>query len=114
MKPFDLEAALAGAKVMNGRQEPVTDIAYFPSRSSMYKVCAVINGEIKWFTAAGCLFKTSTNAFLDLFMAPVKREGWINIYKSGYTNGHIYKTEEDARALASPGPIAYVRIEWEE
>jgi hypothetical protein len=36
MKPFVLEEALAGAKVINGCGEPATDIAYFPSENSVY------------------------------------------------------------------------------
>jgi hypothetical protein len=114
MKPFNLEEALAGAKVITGLGKLVTDIAYFPSASGFYKVCAVIDEVILYFTVAGCLFKKRTNSFLDLYMAPVKKEGWINIYKDEKPGECIYKTKEDARASGWTGPIACVRIEWEE
>jgi hypothetical protein len=114
MRPFNLEEALAGAKVMNGKQEPVTDIAYLPSVNSHYKVYAVINGESSQYTEAGCIFKERTNHLLDLFMSPVKSEGWINIYKGGKLGCCVHKTEEEAQANASPGLIACIRIEWEE
>jgi hypothetical protein len=114
MKPFNLEAALACAKVMTGEKKPVTDIAYLPSVNSPYKVYAIINGETSYFTVAGCLSKECPNAFLDLFMAPVKSEGWINIYKGGKSMGNIYKTEKEAQASAGSNIIACVRIEWEE
>jgi hypothetical protein len=114
MKPFNLEEALAGAKVITGGEKLVTDIAYLPSATDVYKVCAVIDGDILYFTADGH-FRDKAHYFIrDLFMAPVKSEGWINIYKGGYKNGYIYKTEEEARASAGSGPISCVRIEWEE
>jgi hypothetical protein len=114
MKPFNLEAALAGAKVMNGKKEPVTDIAYFPSVNSPYKVCALLNGGISCFTETGCASKKCTNSLLDLFMAPDISEGWINIYKGRRIGHYLYKTEVEARALSSSGLITCVRIEWEE
>lgn len=54
---------------------------------------------------------------LDLFFAPEKHEGWINIYKArGYCYGGsvIYPTEVAAKAAADPDPIATIKIEWEE
>ena len=53
----------------------------------------------------------------DLFFAPEKHEGWINIYKArGYCYGGsvIYPTEVAAKAAADPDPIATIKIEWEE
>jgi hypothetical protein len=115
MKPFDLAAALAGAKVMTGEKKPVTDIAYLPSSNCRYRVYAVIDREVSQYTEAGCLFHSGNNDFTrDLFMAPVMKEGWINIYNGEMTCRSIYKTEEDARASVWTGPIACVHIEWEE
>ena len=55
----------------------------------------------------------------DLFFAPIKREGWINIFKDEdlpFINGDIYenknKAEEDA--IGEPDFIATIKIEWEE
>ena len=62
----------------------------------------------------------------DLFFAPEKNEGWVNIYKTGaqretlgcfvtrYAGLGIWPTEEEAKAAAAPDPIATVKIEWEE
>lgn len=54
----------------------------------------------------------------DLFFAPVKKEGWINLFKinSTLTIGEVYNTEEEAKA-AVVGSLVYistVKIEWEE
>ena len=56
----------------------------------------------------------------DLFFAPEKHEGWINIYKNcaGFRfPSHIYQTKKDAEKAggdAGNGYIATVKIEWEE
>jgi hypothetical protein len=114
MKPFNLEAALAGAKVMTGDKKPVTDIAYFPSISGVYKVGVVIDGGVLFFTETGHISNKSPDPLMDLFMAPVMKEGWISVYKGGRPGIFIYKTKEDALASGWAGPIACVRIEWEE
>ena len=55
----------------------------------------------------------------DLFMSPVKKEGWINLYKKdGVTRTesvNIYQSMEDAMAMHTPNNyITTVKIEWEE
>lgn len=54
----------------------------------------------------------------DLFFAPIKKEGWINLFKvnSTMTIGEVYNTEEEAKA-AVVGSLVYistVKVEWEE
>ena len=54
----------------------------------------------------------------DLFFAPEKHEGWVNIYKGLTTNTRyfcedVYDSEEEAKKK-SGGAIATVKIEWEE
>jgi hypothetical protein len=79
MRPFVLEEALAGAKVMNGKQEPATDIAYFPSMRGVYKVGVVINENIQYFTVNGIFDNREHDVTRDLFMVPEISEGGINI-----------------------------------
>lgn len=52
----------------------------------------------------------------DLFMAPIKKEGWINIYSSNALIPHakIFKTREDALAHQFDCVDATIKIEWEE
>jgi hypothetical protein len=114
MKPFNLEAALAGAKVINGNGNPATNLAYFSSDRGVYRVSAIIKGDTCYFTETGRISKESPNAFLDLFMAPDISEGWVNIYKKRKLGYRVHKTEEEARANASRNLIACVRIEWED
>ena len=67
------------------------------------------------FTANG-LFLDSSEDSRDLFFAPEKHEGWVNIYPGPFTGVQIYKTEEDAKHCADVNAkvIATVKIEWEE
>ena len=60
--------------------------------------------------------RPSVDSDLDLFFAPEKHEGWVNIYPGPTTGAQIYKTEEDAKHYANvyAKVIATVKIEWEE
>ena len=54
---------------------------------------------------------------LDLFFAPEKHEGWVNLYKDNdnvYASMDIFKTKEKAEALSCSSCIATVKVEWEE
>ena len=63
---------------------------------------------------------SNTNEWdLDLFFAPIKREGWINIYDITRINciSRIYKTKEEAETIGKgckSGYITTIKIEWEE
>ena len=55
----------------------------------------------------------------DLFFAPEKHEGWVNVYKGGdrdyFTLGAmIYDRKEDAEECRVEDCVATVKIEWEE
>lgn len=54
---------------------------------------------------------------LDLFFAPEKRSGWINIYDrtgDAHASRCIYDTEEEALKCASVERVDTIKIEWEE
>ena len=70
------------------------------------------------FTKSGLFIKGYEEHPNDLFFAPEKHEGWINMYKWGddyrYT-GEVFSSEE--RALMSVKGcdcVATIKIEWEE
>ena len=63
------------------------------------------------------IFVNGVESNCDLFFAPEKHEGWINVYKDGdhfYSSMDIFKTKEKAEALSCRSCIATVKIEWEE
>ena len=55
----------------------------------------------------------------DLFFAPEKHEGWVNVYKGGDRNyftlgAMIYDRKEDAERCRVEDCVATTKIEWEE
>lgn len=136
MKPFNLQEALAGKPVVTRDGRKVQDIRHLPS-ATMYTVVGVVDGSLenpRTFTHHGAF--SANDVENDLFMAPQKKKGWINIYQkegkteSGYYYGNvmaisshrvIHSCRESADAGASSpyvqdlGPrIACALIEWEE
>ena len=88
-----------------------------------YPIFALIqNGEGKdvlSFTNEGMNTEGYESSF-DLFFAPEKKEGWINLYKtetsSQYVTSNPYDSEEKAIEIGktSENYIATTKIEWEE
>ena len=66
------------------------------------------------YTKDGKLYVGETNDY-DLFFAPEKHEGWVNVYRDfdDMMCGSVFATEEDAKCKAKTA-IATVRIEWGE
>ena len=72
------------------------------------------------------IFINGEESNCDLFFAPEKHEGWVNIYKAGvhretlvcmvnrYVGSSIWPTEVAAETAADPDPVATIKIEWEE
>ena len=62
-------------------------------------------------------YSESRQSSNDLFFAPEKHEGWVNVYKDGdhfYSSMDIFKTKDEAEALSCSSCIATVKVEWEE
>lgn len=87
-----------------------------------YPVIGEINGN-KWpcsFTTNGLLIKDGVEQPSDLFFAPEKHEGWININKwpDGVrdSDGIIYHTKSEVPNMPPVGiqRVATIKIEWEE
>ena len=63
---------------------------------------------------------TACSDIFDLFFAPEKGEGWINVYRnsdSGHTYaGAVYDSKEDAekRKVIDENYVTTIKIEWEE
>ena len=67
------------------------------------------------FSKDGRYANDRDDSHLDLFFAPEKHEGWVNVYRDfdGVMCGSVFATEEDAKCNAKTA-IATVKIEWEE
>lgn len=73
---------------------------------------------IRYYTKDGELDSTGYGSGLDLFFAPEKHEGWVNIYQ-GKKVGELYyrnvfRSEKEARQMRDKEAIATAKIEWEE
>lgn len=113
LKPFNLEAALAGEKVVTRDGRGVCRVIYLPELVDTYfLVKAVISGQMYDFTLDGFYYRPVATSDHDLFMAPKTREGWISIYPDGDVYLDNDKATADSRT--TPERIACVRIEWEE
>ena len=129
MKQFNLEEYKENSnrKVItrDGRSVRIvcTDIM-----GALYPVLAVYKKDPThevWnsYTTDGRLYTEGDDTQADLFFAPEKKEGWINVYsdedkyKLGAT--YVYPSEQEAKAnVAVMGGlykyVATVKIEWEE
>ena len=123
MKQFNLEEYLANPsmKIVTREGKPVriicTDAIF-----EKYQVLALITKKdgqemLATLDTSG-KFRDGYDSHLDLFFAPEKHEGWINLYKSG--NGwslgaNIWQTEEEAKKWVGAADYATtIKIEWEE
>ena len=127
MEQFSLEKYLANPSrrivTRDGRNARIicTDKKGFD-----YPIVALIENKLEGFE--GVLYYTKDGEYTtnrssdkDLFFAPKKHEGWVNIYKSnydGYELSQVYQRKEDAETDKyindSDVYIATIKIEWEE
>lgn len=119
MKQFNLVEYLANPSrkivTRNGRN---VRIICTDKRGTKFPIVALVeyeNGEeIYYYTPKGCWNLYEEESDIDLFFAPKKTEGWINIYSDSSTGHNIYDSKEEARKMAYAGCIATIKIEWEE
>ena len=84
MKPFNLEAALAGAKVVTRDGREVTQLVLFEADHSQL-LRGVVNRVIVPFYTNG-QYNITGYDFNDLFMAPTKQKVYLRIRKSDLPN----------------------------
>lgn len=127
MEQFSLEKYLANPsrKVVtrDGRNARIicTDRRYenYPI-VALVQICDnYLHEEVYTYTKNGEFEAEKSNKW-DLFFAPEKHEGWINIYRDSdngrvYT-GRAYDSKEDAekRKASDENYVTTIKIEWEE
>ena len=126
MKPFNLKEYLKNPskRVVTREGFPATIVSTIWCQSE-YPVIA----ELEWscnnkkqsyaFTVDG-RYITSSEDPRDLFFAPEKKEGWINIFvdfnDDNYPGIRIFKSKEEAEEYGKKwsGYITTIKIEWEK
>ena len=118
MKEFNLELAKSGHHVQTRDGRPARIICY-DRKEKDYPIVALIEHNdgtetTVHYTIDGKFFIDGVDEY-DLVMAPVKREGWINIYKDNSSGNKIYDTKEEATKYSNiSGYLTTIKIEWEE
>ena len=122
MKPFNLEEYLANpSRKVVTRDGRDVRIICTDFNNPDFPVIGEIKGY-KWplsFATNGKIIKWKQLSG-DLFFAPKKQEGWINLYRtetsSQYVTSNLYNSEEKAIEIGrtSENYIATTKIEWEE
>ena len=115
MKKFDLEAAKAGAKVVTRDGRSVRIVCF--DVKDMWPIVALItetDGQeiIRGNLKNGNIFESGNEHPCDLFMAPVKKEGWMNCYPDFRNTVYATKAEADKEAVFNR--ISCVKVEWEQ
>ena len=123
MKPFNLEEYLKNPsrKVVTREGKPARIICT-DAKSEKYQVVALVTKKdgqesLATFETSG-KYCSGYNSHLDLFFAPEKHEGWVNVYKSGFSWSlgiNIWQTEEEAKKWEGAADyVTTIKIEWEE
>lgn len=125
MKQFNLEEYLKNPsrKVVTRDGRPVRIICTDRKGSGGHPVVALYPnwqeylGEIVCTFCANGKFTMGIESDYDLFFAPEKHEGWINLYKDGdivYASMDTFNTKKEAEVASCSTCVATVKIEWEE
>ena len=124
MKPFNLEEYLANpTKKVVTRDGREARIICTDRKNTECPIVALINEEcdelVYWYAKDGKVIPDDLTDW-DLFFAPEKHEGWVNIYRdsnNGHTTGAVFDSLEDAERVGQQKLFSYVttiKIEWEE
>ena len=121
MKPFNLEEYLdnPSMKVVTREGRDVRIIC--TDRKGDCPIVALIknsngNSEFVASYSKDGVTNEYASALYDLFFAPEKKEGWINIYENNWLDSTIYPSKEDALNMIG-GDMKYIttiKIELEE
>ena len=126
MEQFSLEKYLANpSRRVVTRDGRKVRIICTDRRSLNYPIIALIETrpgeEMAYSHTKDGKHCTDCTDIFDLFFAPEKHEGWVNIYKSnyyGYDLSQVYQRKEDAESEKyindSDVYITTTKIEWEE
>ena len=126
MKQFSLEEYLKNPsrKVVTKNGRKVTRFLCTDARGQ-YPIVALVEAldddkeSAFSYTKDGHFYPGEEHDY-NLFFAPEKKEGWLNIYRSEsgfYLRGNPYKSKEEAEEVAKANYKTFcttVKIEWEE
>ena len=125
LKPFNLEKAKQGAKVITRDGRPARIICW-DRVGKLYPIVALVEchyndgkteEEVMIYTNQGTYNDDGTEHCYDLFMAPTVVERWMNVYKCGGGYAYSYYSSEQEALKHKDNYSEYVtttKISWEE
>ena len=122
MKEFNLQEYLANPsqKVMtrDGRKARILCTDMKNEQPILALITEGNREDIRFYSQNGVWCNDFPNYKLDLVFAPIKKEGWINIFrcKTDLYIGDVFETKEEAEKMGklSKNYITTIKIEWEE
>ena len=122
MKPFNLEEYLKNPSLKIVTREGKDARIICTDAKGNFPIIALVeiyndNETVLRFKENGRFYNDTENSS-DLFFAPIKKEGWVNMYKTrseGVQIGQIYSSKEEAEmGRKDSNYISTAKIEWEE
>lgn len=125
MKQFNLDEYLANPRKVVTRDGRTIRKILCTDAESNYPVIALVKSKdgsdeypLRYTTKGQYCPGSGKNEDLDLFFAPEKHEGWVNVYSGlGLGIRHckcIFDSEEEALRSRDQKAVATIKIEWEE
>lgn len=125
LKPFNMEEAKKGKKVIDAEGHEVRILCFDKSGDNYPVVALIKDGSgfecLKQFTKKG-MYVTTGETVMDLKMLPVDKQGWVSLYRSSQT-GEVYCGEticdseyraEEIHENDGDEKVDIVRIRWTE
>jgi hypothetical protein len=111
MREFNLEQALAGHPVCTRDGKPVTQLFKLDNQN-VYTLAGVVDEALSTVWTSDGKYLISKEGDHDLFMAPIKKTGWVARYAT-FVGAQAYQTEAESK-YAYPSALSYHEITWEE
>lgn len=123
MKPFNLEEYLkCTSKKLVTRDGRKARVICTDRLMEDFPICGLVdeNGEEYYYSyTINGKHLIDSDSDVDLFFAPEKKEGWVNVFKTDidmFKSGRIYNSETEAKesVVCDEKYVDTVKIEWEE
>ena len=124
MKPFSLEEYLSNPNRKIVTRDGKSARIICTDRKGATPIIALVNsgllGELCYSLYPNGKKYEYIECDTDLFFAPEKHEGWINIYAdindNSHPGNHIFESKEEAEEEGEKGSgyVTTIKIEWEE
>ena len=126
MKKFNLKSYQNGSQVITRGGYPVTILGIVKGTKPIVAVVHKDDEDLVFtYDLSGRFFneEIKEDSVFDLMIEPVKKEGWINIYRSKIPrisyegilkDSYVFSSKEIAEANAGEDYITTIKVEWEE